>query len=118
MRITISSDFLNISPLQLSLIRAALDVLISDPQHPAAHDAASAYRKTKSKTPGFSLAEGAAICIALCQIRDLLYQAALVSAEHPPAPFDNEEASNALDQLISRLQARLSAHGINIRPDY
>ena len=117
MRIFIASDFINVSPLQLSLIRAALVNFTSDAQHPAHGDGRTAYQKVCCQKTAFSLAEASAICIALCQMRDLLSQAALVSDEHPPAPLDSAQAPAALDQLISRLQARLSAHGISIQPD-
>lgn len=114
MRITIASDFFNVDSLQFSLLRAALVYLVSETSDPAHADAVTAYRKVCSRKTGFSLQEGTAICIALCQLRELLHTAPLVSDEHPPAPLDNEQAPAALDHLISRLQARLRAHGVKI----
>ena len=66
MRIVIASDFINVSPLQLSLIRAALVNFTSDAQHPAHGDGRTAYQKVCRQKTAFSLAEASAICIALC----------------------------------------------------
>lgn len=114
MRITIASDFVNISPLQFSILRGALAYLVSETSNPARADAVTAYRKVCNDKTVFSLQEGTAICVALCQLRGLLQTAPMVSDERPPAPLDNAEAPAALDQLISRLQARLRAHGVKI----
>ena len=114
MRITIASDFVSVSPLQYSLLRAALVQLVSETSDPAHANAVTAYRKVCSSKTAFSVQEGAAICIALCQLRDLLLAAPLVSGDRPPALLDNPEAPAALDQLISRLQARLRARGVKI----
>lgn len=114
MRINIASDFVNVSQLQFSLLRAALVHLVSETADSAHANAVTAYQKVCNGKTAFSVQEGAAICIALCQLRDLLQVAPLVSAERPPAPLDNAEAPAALDQLISRLQARLRAHDVKI----
>lgn len=113
MKIKLASDFINITALQWSLLRAALVNFLDGP-HPSRSDGVSAYQKVCNQKTSFSLSEAAAICIALLQLRDLLRLSPQVS-DAPPPPLDSAEALPALDSLISRLQARLSAHGVSIQ---
>ena len=55
MRITIASDFVSVSPLQYSLLRAALVQLVSETSDPAHADAVTAYRKVCSSKTAFSV---------------------------------------------------------------
>ena len=55
MRITIASDFVSVSPLQFSLLRAALVQLVSETSDPAHANAVTAYRKVCSNKTAFSV---------------------------------------------------------------